>query len=568
MEYELTMPPPDGAGIPQGVAPQSDRLATPSPRGRTPTPLMIPTRPPASDAPLPEPPAEELPADERDFSLSDTTIQLSTIALRARKPERPLPTSMIRNVLLLGYDAILLFIAYLLAYDVRFAALGSVPFGNIPVIRLNVATLSGFAVAYVVVTLVLLYARGFYHLHVSGAPLHRVAIIVTAATLFLAFFSAYQFFFPTANPVQGANTRALIVFAWLGAIVMLIAGRAMLSGIVVLGYRLGIGRTRAIVVGSDRMGKLVMQHVAAATPLGYEVVGFISSSEQVPEDFGRFHTLGTIRDLERAIWEKRVAEVFIALPSSANKLISETIAICKRTGTFFRMIPDLHELSLTRVDIVSIDGVPTLSARRASADGWQRRAKRALDVAGAGTMLLLGSPIWLLLLLIIRLDSPGPAIYSQTRIGLRGKPFTSLKFRSMRVDADQHKADLVAENKAGRGLFKLKNDPRCTRVGRWIRRMSLDEIPQLWNVLRGEMSLVGPRPPLPEEYARYEEWECRRLEVVPGLTGLWQVRGRSDIDFDEMVLMDLFYIENWSLRLDVQIVLKTAGVVIFSRGAY
>jgi lipopolysaccharide/colanic/teichoic acid biosynthesis glycosyltransferase len=160
-------------------------------------------------------------------------------------------------------------------------------------------------------------------------------------------------------------------------------------------------------------------------------------------------------------------------------------------------------------------------------------------------------------------------LYHQQRIGYRSKRFGLPKFRSMSVDAEEQLDD-VRHMAPGdeRGKFKLRNDPRCTLTGRFLRRTSLDEIPQLLSVLRGEMSLVGPRPPLVVEYERYEDWEKGRLEMVPGLTGLWQVRGRSDIDFDEMVLMDLYYIENWSLRLDFQILLQTIPAVLASRGAY
>jgi lipopolysaccharide/colanic/teichoic acid biosynthesis glycosyltransferase len=175
----------------------------------------------------------------------------------------------------------------------------------------------------------------------------------------------------------------------------------------------------------------------------------------------------------------------------------------------------------------------------------------------------------LLIALAIKLDSPGPVFYKQTRLGYRGEPFSFYKFRSMHVDADRiHQQIIQATEGDERGKSKLRNDPRRTRVGRLIRKTSLDEVPNILNVLKGEMSLVGPRPPLPSEFAQYEDWERARLEMPPGITGLWQVRGRSDLDFDEMVLMDLYYIENWSLRLDVQILLQTVPAVLTRRGAY
>jgi lipopolysaccharide/colanic/teichoic acid biosynthesis glycosyltransferase len=186
----------------------------------------------------------------------------------------------------------------------------------------------------------------------------------------------------------------------------------------------------------------------------------------------------------------------------------------------------------------------------------------------SGSVLLLGAPLWLLIALAIKLDSPGPVIYSQERLGYRGEPFQFLKFRSMHVNADQMLAEMRTQQGERGVIFKDREDPRRTRVGSFLRKTSLDEIPNLINVLRGEMSVVGPRPPLPSEFEHYEDWEKARLEATPGITGVWQVRGRSDIDFDEMVLMDLYYIENWSLRLDLQILLRTIPAVLFRRGAY
>ncbi len=531
----------------------------------TPVTLDLPARPVLED-PHVSPHGEG--ATEFDFSASNSTIQLSSLSLSASHQQLHTRRSQMRTLLLVLYDFTLLNIAFFLAYDVRFVLLRGVTLDGAPFTQPDFGSLRIFQMASVVTMLALLALRGLYRLRATGAPFHRASIIFTSATIFFAVFTIYAFFFHATQPALVENTRALVVFTWLSAIAVLFAGRVLLATIIALGYRLGIGRTRVVVVGSGRLGKLVMQHLAAATSLGYQVIGFIHGDSDTKGDFGRFRALGDASDLEWAIRGQRINEVVIALSSSSYQITNETISVCERNGLPFRIIPDLHELSLTRVDLIPIEGIPSLSVHRASADGWQRQVKRAIDIAGASLGLVVGLPIWLLLALIIRIDSSGPAIYSQERIGLRGKPFTSHKFRSMMVGADAHKADLTAENRAGRGLFKLKNDPRCTRVGRWIRRTSLDEIPQLWNVLRGDMSLVGPRPPLAEEYARYEEWEKRRLEMLPGLTGLWQVRGRSTITFDEMVLMDLYYIENWSLRLDVQILIKTISVVLFSYGAY
>jgi exopolysaccharide biosynthesis polyprenyl glycosylphosphotransferase len=201
-------------------------------------------------------------------------------------------------------------------------------------------------------------------------------------------------------------------------------------------------------------------------------------------------------------------------------------------------------------------------------NGWQARAKRGLDIVAAVVGLIALAPLMMLIALAIRLDSPGPIIFRQTRCGKDGKPFTFLKFRGMVKDAEERKSELAAFNEVDGPIFKMRNDPRVTRVGRFLRSTSVDELPQLWNVLRGEMSLVGPRPPLPSEVTQYETWHRGRLAATGGITGLWQVSGRSDLTFDEMVQLDLEYIACWSLWMDVQILVRTLTTVVSMRGAY
>jgi len=242
--------------------------------------------------------------------------------------------------------------------------------------------------------------------------------------------------------------------------------------------------------------------------------------------------------------------------------------MCERLGASFKLIPDLYELSLSRIDMEAIEGIPLIGIKQVSLNRIQGFIVRLVDCCVAGLGLLLSSPLWLLLALAIKLTSRGPIIYKSTRVGLQGQLFEMWKFRSMYRDADQRLAALLAKNEAQGPLFKMKEDPRITPIGKFLRRTSLDEVPQLVNVLKGDMSLVGPRPPLPREVAQYEEWQKGRLAIKPGLTGLWQVRGRSDISFDEGVLMDLYYIENWSLRLYFQILLRTIPAVLLRQGAY
>jgi exopolysaccharide biosynthesis polyprenyl glycosylphosphotransferase len=199
---------------------------------------------------------------------------------------------------------------------------------------------------------------------------------------------------------------------------------------------------------------------------------------------------------------------------------------------------------------------------------FQAAAKRACDVLVAGLGLLLLAPLLIAVALAIKLSSRGPVVFRQERTGLRGRPFTLLKFRTMVAGADQLLESLRERNEADGPLFKLRHDPRVTRVGRFLRRYSIDELPQLVNVLKGEMSLVGPRPPLASEVALYEEWQLDRLEVRPGITGLWQVSGRSELSFEDYIRLDLFYVENWSIAYDLFILSKTIPLLVSARGAY
>ncbi len=209
-----------------------------------------------------------------------------------------------------------------------------------------------------------------------------------------------------------------------------------------------------------------------------------------------------------------------------------------------------------------------MGARRPTSQ-WQCMGKRALDIVLSLVVLLpWGLLVTTVVAVLIKLDSPGPVLFRQQRLTRTGRPFSVLKFRTMVVNADQLKAQLMDQNEASGPIFKMRSDPRLTRVGTWLRRTSLDELPQVFNILRGDMSWVGPRPPLPAEVAQYEEWQKRRLGTTTGLTGLWQISGRSLLPFDEMVKLDLYYIENWSLVLDLKILLRTIPAVLTGRGAF
>ena len=419
----------------------------------------------------------------------------------------------------------------------------------------------------IMASLIVIFAmRGLYRIRPTGSWFRQVRAIVSSATLGLTILIAYYFVFPSSS-----NSRLMAPFVWATTIIVLCVFRLIFSWIMGMLHRLGVAETRVLVVGSGKLAKLIMQHMAANPNLGYSVVGFLHDQHnpnEPPSDFGRFKMLGTLEDLGMVIRSMQIDEVIIALPSNLHQQSIRSVRLLDRLGTSFKLVPDLYELSLSRIDMEAVEGIPLIAIKEDSINTAQRIVTRAVDVTISVLVLLIGLPLWLCIGLAIRLTSKGPIIYKQIRIGQNGKPFKAYKFRTMFKDADQRLASLLAFNEVQGPLFKIRDDPRITPVGKFLRRTSFDEIPQFLNILRGDMSLVGPRPPLPREVEAYEDWQRGRLAMKPGLTGLWQVRGRSDISFDEGVLMDLYYIQNWSLRLYFQILLRTIPAVLFSRGAY
>jgi exopolysaccharide biosynthesis polyprenyl glycosylphosphotransferase len=315
-----------------------------------------------------------------------------------------------------------------------------------------------------------------------------------------------------------------------------------------------------LIVGANGVGEALATEFASH----YQVVGFVDNGSDL-EHLQEFPLLGPIAQLEQLVHTHAIDELVIALPASRREQVGRIIARGFHRPVTVKVLPGLHDLLPRRFEVHDVGGRSYIGFTPVAPVSWLKRAVDVLLTAGGLVAL---SPLLLAVMIAIKLDSSGPIFYRQERVGKNGRRFGMLKFRSMVMNADEKLAELRSRNEASGPLFKMRDDPRVTRVGRFIRRWSLDELPQLFNVLRGEMSLVGPRPPLPAEVAQYEDWQHGRLRAVPGLTGLWQVSGRSEVPFHDMVRLDLHYIRSWSLSLDIEIMLRTIPAVLSNRGAY
>ena len=380
------------------------------------------------------------------------------------------------------------------------------------------------------------------------AALFQVTVVILAYTIVQGMeFSSYYIFY-------GSLLFALFyiaAFRW---------GFDRLTGALLraAGYR-----RRAVLVGTGSQIEAVAHALGGGQHPQLDPVGFVSLT---PRPENGLKNLGPLEELEQHFAE--IDEVLIADPAFPQEQAMELIDRCHRHGIKVCVAPSTMEILMDRVEFVPGQTLPLFELKPPVFEGVDFFVKRSFDMVVSALLILLAAPVMLLSMLAIKLTSRGPVVYRSMRPGIGGKPFACFKFRTMYTDADERQAELEAANEQGGVLFKIKDDPRVTPVGRFLRRWSIDELPQIFNVIRGEMSLVGPRPLPQRDYDRLEDWHRKRNLVIPGMTGLWQVSGRSELDFDELVRLDFLYLERWSVFLDLTILLKTIPAVIRARGAW
>jgi exopolysaccharide biosynthesis polyprenyl glycosylphosphotransferase len=364
-------------------------------------------------------------------------------------------------------------------------------------------------------------------------------------------------------------SRLFIIFFGGISLVALVLERLFVRVVIRSFRRKGFNFRNILVVGSGRRAREFAQVVAQNRHWGLRLIGFVrDNAEFKPDKIMNVPVLGGVGDLPQMLQRYVVDELIFAVSRKRLEELEEIFLLCEEQGVRTRVAVNFFPHMIAKVHLDDFNGIPLLTFTTTPHNEALLMAKRLFDVAVSSLLLVVLLPLLAVIALLIKLSSPGPIFFRQTRVGLNGRLFTLYKFRSMMENAEGMRDRVVHLNEMAEPAFKIKNDPRATPVGRFLRRISLDEIPQLYNVLRGDMSIVGPRPPLPEEVEQYERWQRRRLSMKPGLTCLWQVNGRNKItDFKKWMELDLHYIDHWSLKLDMKIFLKTIVVVLVGRGA-
>lgn len=414
----------------------------------------------------------------------------------------------------------------------------------------------------------LLFARsGLYADRAQRPGLTRIVACLFQVTILLALlaivngedFSSYYLFY-------GSFAFAVLYVASYRYVYERVTGRLLRAA----GYR-----RRAVLVGTGRHIADVAEALRDGTrsPSQIEIVGYLAPAPLAiggadGAGGGDLRPLGQLSDLEDVLSVAHVDEVVIADPDFPEADAVDLVDRCHQRGVRVKIAPSTMEILIQRAEFVPGESVPLFELGPPVFEGIDFAVKRAFDVVSASLLLAVLSPLLLLIVLAVRLSSRGPILFRSVRPGIGQQPFDCLKFRTMHTDAEQRLANLESLNEASGALFKIRDDPRLTPVGRFLRRFSLDELPQLVNVLRGEMSLVGPRPLPVRDFELLEGWHRKRYLVLPGMTGLWQVSGRSELDFDDLVRLDFIYLERWSLALDLAILVKTLPAVLTRRGAY
>ena len=402
---------------------------------------------------------------------------------------------------------------------------------------------------------------GLYRLSVRRSDWEKVRIIFESSILlglFLGFLS-FALKLDLSRPLAALFALFQACLLTLARVAVTLQGRR--------GAHPSRSRRNIVIVGSGSKAREMGELVSRYSEWGLRIIGYIARDGDDVVSPGP-EILGTVQDIPQIVEDNVVDEIiFVGSKPSDLDSLDEILAVCNEQGIRTRVAIDLFPTKVSNVSMEFLENVPILTFSTTPHHAVALFAKRLMDVVLSALLLVVLLPIMIVIGALIKLTSSGPVIYKQVRCGLYGRKFVLYKFRSMREGAEDVLWEIRHLNEMDGPVFKMRNDPRVTPLGRILRKSSIDELPQFWNVLKGDMSLVGPRAPLPEEVKAYSRWQRRRLSVKPGITCLWQVSGRNEVDFHEWMKLDLHYIDNWSLLLDLKILLRTFPVVLFGKGA-
>lgn len=364
-------------------------------------------------------------------------------------------------------------------------------------------------------------------------------------------------------------SRTFIVLIFIVSWLLLCAERIFLIYFLKNIRKKGLNFRNVLIVGTGPRAQLFVSMVQKHPELGLKIIGFVDEDADMRgQQISGYSVIGTTNDLQQIFEKHIVDDVIVIIPRSWLEHIENALLYCEQVGKRVSLAVDLFSLKISKVKHSTLCDFPLLTFQTTSDKVGQLLIKRFLDIVISAAALMILCPLFLFLITVIKSTSKGPVFFKQKRSSLNGRTFTLYKFRTMVDDAEKMLDSLKQHNEMGGPVFKMTDDPRVTPCGKWMRKFSLDELPQLWHILWGDMSIVGPRPPIPAEVAHYQPWQLRRLSMRPGLTCLWQIKGRNKIvNFDEWMKLDLQYIDGWSLWLDLQIFFKTIPVVLFAVGA-
>jgi len=481
---------------------------------------------------------------------------LENVRTQSQAPVRSLQRQSAKRIAQrLAADAIAISTALFIASVLRFEVANEAPAASI--------SYTGIVVLTTPVWLLLFWAYGLYEPRQVLGPVNEFKQV------FHGVFAGTALLFVADSIFRANISRGWILSVFVLGLATVGGERLTVRKMLHFLRRRGGDSTRTIVLGTNHEARTVAKTLEREGWLGYRIVGFVDDDGVPDTDLGDGQrVLGKTSELKELIGRERAGMLLVAATAFDAARLNRLFWELQDVDIDLQITSGTIDLMASRMIVQSVAGVPLLYVRRTGMDRAQRILKRTIDVVGSAVGLVLLAPFFAVVAAAIKRDTEGPVFFPQVRCGQDGRLFKCRKFRTMVRDAETRRAELEHLSEGPGLLFKLKEDPRVTKVGRFLRRYSFDELPQLWNVLRGEMSLVGPRPALPSEVEQYDDWVRNRLKVKPGMTGLWQVSGRTETSFADYIRYDLFYIQNWSLSLDLWILWRTLRAVLSAEGAH